>query len=112
MLENNDYNTREGLKKVERVQKETAAAAYLDPELAEENREAGNKLYTDGNFPGAIKEYNEGLRRDPTSAKIYANRCAAYIKLMEFPTAMKDADKALEIDPGFIKVYSRKATIH
>lgn len=111
-MENNDYNTREGLKKVEKLKKETEALAYIDPAKAEEHREAGNKLFSEGNYPGAIKEYDEGLKRDPKSAKIYANRCAAYIKLMEFPTAMKDADKALELDPSFIKIYVRKASIH
>jgi stress-induced-phosphoprotein 1 len=69
-------------------------------------------LFADGNYPGAIKEYDEGMRRDPKSSKVLANRCAAYIKLMEFPSALKDAEHALTLDPTFVKVYARKANIH
>ena len=34
-------------------------------------------------FQKALKEYDEGLKRDPKSVAIYSNRCATYIKLME-----------------------------
>lgn len=58
----------------------------------------------------AIKEYEEGLRRDPKAVAIFSNRCATYIKLMEFTTALKDAEKCLELDPKFVKAYARKGT--
>ena len=48
---------------------------YIDPEKAEEHREKGNELFQKGDFPSAIKEYTEGLRRDPKSVKIFSNRC-------------------------------------
>lgn len=72
----------------------------------------GNDLFQNGNFPGAIKEYELGLRRNPKSTAILSNRCAAYIKLMEFSTALKDADKCLELDPTFVRAYARKGTCH
>lgn len=112
MLEHNDYSFKEAMRKVEKAQKKAEEEAYIDPEKAEEHREAGNKLFKEGNFPGAIKEYDEGLRRDPKSAKIYSNRAFAYVKLMEFPTALKDVEKGLEIDPNFVKLWIRKANIH
>ena len=59
-----------------------------------------------------MKEFTEGLKRDPTNKGLYSNRSAAYIKLMEFPYALKDAEKCLELDPTFIKAYVRKGTIH
>lgn len=59
-----------------------------------------------------MKEYEEGLKRDPKCVPIYSNRCATYIKLMEFPSALRDAEKCLEIDPKFIKAYARKGTCH
>jgi len=62
---------------------------------AEEHRKLGNELFEKGDFPGAVKEYTEGLRRDPNSKQLYSNRCAAYIKLMEANCAMKDAEKCL-----------------
>ena len=86
--------------------------SYIDPVKAEEHRVKGNDLFKEGKFPLAIKEYEEGLRRDPKAIAIYSNRCATYIKLMEFNTALKDADKCIEIDPKFVKAYARKGTCH
>ncbi len=57
---------------------------------AEEAREAGNEAFKKGDYPGALKLYDEGVRRDPTSAKIYSNRAFAYIKLMRFNEALDD----------------------
>ena len=84
----------------------------IDPEKAEELRKRGNELFEKGDFPGAVREYTEGLKRDPNSKAIYSNRSAAYIKLMEFAYAMKDAEKCLQIDRNFVKAWLRKATCH
>mmetsp|Transcript_73385 Transcript_73385/g.101846 ORF Transcript_73385/g.101846 Transcript_73385/m.101846 type:complete len:162 (+) Transcript_73385:1155-1640(+) len=100
------------MKRVEKLFKDEEAKAYLDPAKAEENKEAGVALFKKGEFPGAIKEFEEGLRRDPKSKAIFANRAATYLKLMEPNQALKDCEKALEIDPTFIKVWARKATCH
>src|ERR1700761_6809114 len=99
LLENNDNTIREQYKKAEKMKKEDEEKRYLSPEIAEEHRKKGNELYEKGDFPGAVKEYTEGLRRDPKNKSIFSNRCAAYIKLMEFPHALKDIEKCLEIDP-------------
>lgn len=112
MLEHNDPAYKDAMKKVEKVKSKAEEEAYIDPAKSEEHRLNGNKLFEEGNFPGAIKEYDEGLRRDPKNIKIFSNRAATYIKLMEFPTAMKDIEKGLAIDPEFIKLWIRKARIH
>lgn len=95
LLENNDPAVRDQKKKAERAKNDFEAKSYLNPEKAEEHRLAGNTFFEKGDFPNAVKEYNEGLRRDPQSKSLYSNRCAAYIKLMEAPTALKDAEKCL-----------------
>lgn len=59
-----------------------------------------------------MKEYDEGVRRNPLGVAIYSNRCATLIKLMDVTAALKDADKCIELDPKFIKAYSRKGTCH
>jgi len=112
LLEFNDASIKDGLKKAERMKAQYEAEKYIDPSKAEQHREEGNKLFQEGKFPDAIKEYTEGLRRDPKNAKIYSNRCFAYIKVMDFPTALKDAEKCLELDPTFVKAWQRKGTIH
>ena len=100
------------LQKAQKAKKDYDATQYIDPAKAEEHRLKGNELFKEGKFPLAIKEYEEGLRRDPKSVAIFSNRCATYIKLMEFNTALKDADKCLELDPKFVKAYARKGTCH
>lgn len=101
-----------GLQKAQKMKKEKEAAEYVNPEIAEEHRLKGNDLFKEGKYPAALKEYEEGLKRNPTSVAIYSNRCATYIKLMEINTALKDADKCLQLDPKFVKAYSRKGTCH
>ena len=96
----------------QKEKKENEAKAYINPEIAEEHRLKGNELFKNGDYPNALKEYDEGLRRDPKAVAIYSNRCATWIKLMEFNTALKDADKCLEMDPNFVKAYARKGTCH
>jgi stress-induced-phosphoprotein 1 len=112
LLENNDPAVKDQLKKAEKCKQEDEARRMIDPVKAEEHRQAGNKLFEGGDYPGAVKEYTEGLKRDPNSKAIYSNRCAAYIKLMEWNYGLKDAEKALQIDPAFVKAYARKGTIH
>jgi stress-induced-phosphoprotein 1 len=100
------------MKRLEKHKKEAEAKAYINPEVAEAHKAKGTELFKEGNFPGAIKEYDEGLRRDPKSVPIFCNRAQAYIKLMEPNQGLKDADKAINIDPKFVKAWVRKGTCH
>lgn len=99
LLEFNDYNIKEAMKKVIKAKELKDAQAYLNPELAEQHKEKGNELFKAGDFPGAIKEFDEGIRRNPENKFLYSNRSFAYIKLMEPVRAMADAEKALALDP-------------
>ena len=47
------------------MKKEDEERKLIDPEKAEEYRKKGNELFEKGDFPNAVKEYTEGLRRDP-----------------------------------------------
>ena len=95
LLENNDPNVKDQLKKAEKQKKEDEEQKYLDPEIAEQHRLAGNALFEQSKYPAAVKEYTEGLRRDPNSKALYSNRCAAYLKLLEPGYAIKDAEKCV-----------------
>jgi stress-induced-phosphoprotein 1 len=105
-------SVKDQLKKAEKLKREYEEKKMIDPVKAEELRKEGNELYEKGDYPGAVKVYTEGLRRDPNSKAIYSNRCAAYIKLMEWNYGLKDAEKCLQLDPTFVKAYYRKGTIH
>merc|ERR1712107_788525 len=89
--------------------KKADEAAYVNPEIAEEEKQKGNELFKSGDFANAIKRYTEAIRRNPTDPKIYSNRAACYTKLLSFDLALKDCDKCIELEPNFIKAYLRKA---
>lgn len=112
LLENNDHGIKMGLQKAQKTKKEKQALDYISPEIAEEHRVKGNDCFKQNKYPEALKEYDEGLKRDPKSCAIYSNRCATWLKLGEFHTALKDADRCLELDPKFVKAYSRKGNCH
>eukprot|EP00096_Caligus_rogercresseyi_P007821 TRINITY_DN25917_c0_g1_i1.p1 TRINITY_DN25917_c0_g1~~TRINITY_DN25917_c0_g1_i1.p1 ORF type:complete len:334 (+),score=120.11 TRINITY_DN25917_c0_g1_i1:193-1194(+) len=83
--------------------------AYMNPELAEQERNQGNALFNQGDFSSAVRHYSEAIRRSPYDSKLYSNRAAAYTKLMSFDLAIKDCEKAIQLDPNFVKAYLRMA---
>ena len=52
------------MKRLEKVKKETEARAYLNPEIAEAHKNKGIELFKSGDFPGAIKEFDESYHRE------------------------------------------------
>lgn len=112
LLENNDSTIKDAMKRLEKVKKEQEAKAYLNPDIAEVHKTKGIEHFKSGDFPAAIKEFDEGLRRDPTNVAIYSNRSLAFIKLLAPIDALKDAMKCIELDPAFVKGWARKGTCH
>lgn len=89
------------LRETEKLRAEADRKAYIDPEKSAVAREEGNVKFKAGDFAGAVKAYEEAIKRDPGDARGYNNRAAAYIKLVAFPEALKDVNKAIEVDPSF-----------
>ena len=112
LIEHNDYSIKQALKAVQAEKIKADALAYINPEIAETHKEKGNEFFKNGDFPGAIKEFDEGIKRDPSNKFIYSNRSFAYIKLMEPVRGMQDAQKTLDLDPLFVKGWARKGTCH
>lgn len=112
LLENKVYSVEQDLKKLKILKKKTEDEAYLNPELGDQARDRGNKLFADGKFADALLDYAEAVKRNPKDYKSYNNRATCYVKLMEFNLAMKEADRALELEPTFVKALVRKGSIH
>ena len=64
-------------------------------------REEGNTQFKAGDFAAAVKSYSESIKRDPSDARGYNNRAAAYMKLAALPEALKDVNEAIKTDPNF-----------
>jgi stress-induced-phosphoprotein 1 len=99
------------LREVERLKADESRRAYIDPEKGAVAREEGNVKFKAGDFAGAVKDYTESIKRDPSDPRGYNNRAAAYMKLVAFPEALKDVDEAITVDVKFVKAYIRKANI-
>jgi len=104
-----DY--RQNLSEVESAMKKAEEEAYINPELAEQEKQKGNESFKKGDWAQAVKFYSEALRRNPKESKIYSNRAACYTKLTAFDLALKDCDKSIELDPTFVKAYLRKGNV-
>lgn len=111
LSEHRDATILAKLQATEKAIVESDKQAYIDPAKSAIAREEGNAAFKGGDFAKAVKLYEESIKRDPSDARGYNNRAAAYMKLMALAEALKDADKAIEVDPTFVKAYIRKATI-
>lgn len=109
LTEHRTPETLQKLRVVEKIQSDRDRLSYIDPEKAEEAREAGNAYFKSADWPEAVKSYTEMIKRAPEDPRGYTNRAAALTKLMSFPEAVKDCDEAIKRDPGFMRAYIRKA---
>jgi len=108
LTEHRTRDTVTKLSEIEKIIKEEEKNAYIDPEKALEEKNAGKECFQKGDYPTAMKHYTEAIRRDPDDAILYSNRAACYQKLAEFPLALKDCETCIKLDPNFVRGHIRK----
>jgi len=77
-----------------------AGAAAIVASSLEHNFEKGNELYTDGDYRGAIDEYEKVIAAGYESAELYYNLGNAYFRDGQLGRAIMNYIRARELDPG------------
>lgn len=111
LMENYSDDANKRQKKMKKLKSEKERKDYLNPEEGLAAKQRGNEFFKAGNWPKAVGEYSDAIKRDPDNAVYYANRAAAYTKLMEFGLGMQDCEKSLMLDPAYVKAWGRKGDI-
>merc|ERR1719230_1435039 len=107
-LENFDKAIERKIKNLELDARKKQRAAYINPALGLEAKERGNAKYREGDYPGAIAEYEEAIKRDPNNAPFRNNLANTFLKMGLFNDAKREVEKALEIDENYVKAWSVK----
>merc|ERR1711976_677987 len=110
-LESYDKATQRLLKALELEKKKKDASDYQDDAKAEEAEQRGNEFFRNKEWPKAVAEYEEAVKRAPKNAAIRNNLSAALCKIMDFNGARREIEKALDIDPKYVKAWARKGDI-
>jgi stress-induced-phosphoprotein 1 len=69
LTEHRNPDTLKKLNDAERAKKDLEQQEYYDPSLADEEREKGNELFKNAQYPEAVKHYSEAIKRNPADAK-------------------------------------------
>lgn len=75
------------------------------------HKEAGNKLFSEGKFVEAIKEYTLAIEMSAEKPNhiYHANRGNCFLEMGMLGDCILDCRKSIELDPTFAKAYYRKA---
>ncbi|KAF5742107.1 Tetratricopeptide repeat (TPR)-like superfamily protein [Tripterygium wilfordii] len=79
----------------------------------------GNKLFGDGQYEGALSQYELALQvapEMPSSVELrsmcHSNRAICFVKLGKYEDAIKECTKALELNPTYMKALIRRGEAH
>jgi stress-induced-phosphoprotein 1 len=110
-MEQHDKGVERKIKTLELEFRKAEKEAYINPELALEAKERGNAAFREGKFGEAVHEYEEAVKRDPTSAPYRNNLAAALQKVGDFNGAKTQVEKSIELDRNYVKAWAKKGDI-
>jgi stress-induced-phosphoprotein 1 len=110
-MEQFDKAIERKVKLLELELRKKASLQYINPELGLAAKEKGNAAFRDGDFPTAIREYEEAIKRDPTNAPYNNNLAAAFLKVGLFNDAKRHVEKSIELDKNYVKAWAKKGDI-
>lgn len=110
-LESYSKETQRLLKTYELEKKKKDTQAYQDDEKAEAAKQRGNEFFRAQDWPKAVEQYEDAVKRAPKNAAIRNNLSAALCKIMDFNGAKREVEKAIELDPKYVKAWARKGDI-
>mmetsp|Transcript_13169 Transcript_13169/g.37922 ORF Transcript_13169/g.37922 Transcript_13169/m.37922 type:complete len:565 (-) Transcript_13169:168-1862(-) len=110
-LESYSKETQRLLKTYELEKKKKDTQAYQDDEKAEAAKQKGNEFFRAQDWPKAVEQYEDAVKRAPKNAAIRNNLSAALCKIMDFNGAKREVEKAIELDPKYVKAWARKGDI-
>ena len=75
-------------------------------------QKSGNEKFDKGDFYGAISDYNDALRINPSSDWMYYSLSYTKHALEDYENSIKDINKAIELDEGYGNYYIFKGQIN
>jgi tetratricopeptide (TPR) repeat protein len=76
---------------------------------AEKCRQRGNQCMKEGDYVGAIEEYEEGLEYNRSSKALWTNRALAELKIFRWHDAINSCNKVIEYSEIFEEGFTRSA---
>ncbi len=71
----------------------------------------GHTKFEKGDYTGAIEDYNQAIKLNPTDADSYNSRGVAKSNLGEYIGAIQDFEKAMQLNPNDKEAYNNKALV-
>ena len=79
--------------------------------LANNSYDSGIEKYVQGNYQGAIADFNQAIEINPQYANACYNRGLAKYDLKHYQGAISDYTKAIEINPQFADAFNNRGYI-
>jgi antitoxin component YwqK of YwqJK toxin-antitoxin module len=68
----------------------------------------GIQLFNEGNYSGAVRNYDKAIELNPNYSDVYFHRSRAYLYDLKFDQALVDCDKAIALEPLYMEAYSNR----